>query len=111
MTSGNLVPGLSFCQDSTEQGLIKNRSRSIRLSPLPSFSEALKLERRAKVFPDLLIGLELYAIVIGLSLALFVFLARERLRRLKENGDADGQPLLEGKHRTPNPFARASNTF
>lgn len=63
------------------------------------------------MFPSLLIGLELYTIVIGLSLAVFVFLARERLRRLKENRDAGGQPLLEDKHRTPNPFARASSTF
>ena len=63
------------------------------------------------MFPNLLIGFELYAIVIGLSVALFVFLARERVRRLKENRDAGGQPLLEDKHPIPHPFRREGRTF
>jgi hypothetical protein len=63
------------------------------------------------VFPSLLIALELYAIVIGLSIALFVFLARERLRRLKENPDAGGTPPMEDEHAVPNPFMRAGHTF
>jgi hypothetical protein len=63
------------------------------------------------LFPSLLIELELYAIVIGLSVASFVFLARERLRRQKENPDG-GPPPVENKHAVPNPFRRADyHTF
>ena len=61
------------------------------------------------MFPSLLIELELYGIVIGLSVAIFVFLARERLRRLKEH--PNGEPLVEDKHEMPNPFMGAGSTF
>lgn len=63
------------------------------------------------LFPSLLIDLELYAIVIGLSVALFVFLARERVRRLKEDPEVRETPLVEDKHTIPNPFARTEHTF
>lgn len=63
------------------------------------------------MFPSLLIELELYAIVIGLSIASFVFLARERLRRLKEHRDGGGTPPVEDKHAVPTPFMRPGHTF
>jgi hypothetical protein len=63
------------------------------------------------LFPNLLIELELYAIVIGLCIGLFVFLARERLRRLEQNRNGVGEPLVEDTHATPNPFMRAGSTF
>ena len=62
------------------------------------------------MFPSLLIELELYAIVIGLSIAVFVFMARERMRRLKENQPAGEQPE-EDREAMANPFMRTGSTF
>ena len=64
------------------------------------------------MFPNLLIELELYAIVIGLSIATFIFLARERMRKMKKNGGArGGRPLGEDKDSVANPFVRVGHTF
>ena len=61
--------------------------------------------------PRLLIALELYTIVIGLSIAAFVFLARERLRRLKNDPDVGRTPPPEDKPAIQNPFLRADHSF
>jgi hypothetical protein len=108
MTSGSLVPGLSFCQDFGRQSNTGFRSEAVALPP---FQKAPKRERRVNMFSSLLIELELYAIVVGLAIAIFVFLARERLRKMNENGDGIGQPLVEHKDAIPDPFMRAGSSF